>query len=99
MMAANNYRTVFSDLFGDNNPNVSEGANMGAYGAILFPPMDSPIKLSAAQLQRRAGESPEEHLARVTALLNQVAEAMAVATEEHKRRLRNSKLKKSTLKL
>ena len=98
-MAADNYRSAFSGLFGDNNPNVSEGANMGAYGAILFPPMDSPIKLSAAQLQRRAGESPEEHLARVTALLNQVAEAMAVATEEHKRRLRNSKPKKSTLKL
>ena len=98
-MAADNYRSAFSGLFGDNNPNVSEGANMGAYGAILFPPMDSPIKLSAAQLQRRAGESPEEHLARVTALLNQVAEAMAIATEEHKRRLRNSKPKKSTLKL
>ena len=99
MTAANNYRSVFSGLFGDNNPNVSEGANMGVYGAILFPPMDSPIKLSAAQLQRQAGESPEEHLARVTALLNQVAEAMAVATEERKRRLRNSKPKKSTLKL
>ena len=99
MMAANNYRTTFSDLFGDNNPNISEGANMGAYGAILFPPMDSPIKLSAAQLQRQVGESPEEHLARVTALLNQVAEAMAVATEERKRRVRNSKPKKSTLKL
>ncbi|MBO5044342.1 MAG: relaxase/mobilization nuclease domain-containing protein [Alistipes sp.] len=99
MMAANNYRSTFSDLYGDNNPNVSEGANMGVYGAILFPPMDSPIKLSAAQLQRRAGESPEEHLARVTALLNQVAEAMAVATEEHKRKLRNAKPKKSTLKL
>ena len=98
-MAADNYRSAFSGLYGDNNPNVSEGANMGVYGAILFPPMDSPIKLSAAQLQRRAGESPEEHLARVTTLLNQVAEAMAVATEEHKRRLRNSKPKKSTLKL
>lgn len=98
-MAADNYRSAFSGLFGDNNPNVSEGANMGAYGAILFPPMDSPIKLSAAQLQRRACESPEEHLARVTALLNQVTEAMAIATEEHKRRLRNSKPKKSTLKL
>ena len=99
MMAANNYRSAFSGLFGDNNPNVSEGANIGAYGAILFPPMDSPIKLSAAQLQRRADESPEEHLARVTALLNQVAEAMAVATGERKRRVRNSKPKKSTLKL
>jgi len=98
-MAADNYRSAFSGLFGDNNPNVSEGANMGAYGAILFPPMDSPIKLSATQLQRRAGESPEEHLARVTALLNQVAEAMAVATEERKRKQRNVKPKKSTLKL
>ena len=98
-MAADNYRSAFSGLYGDNNPNVSEGANMGVYGAILFPSMDSPIKLSAAQLQRRAGESPEEHLARVTALLNQVAEAMAVATEERKRRIRASKPKKSTLKL
>ena len=98
-MAADNYRSAFSGLFGDNNPNVSEGANMGAYGAILFPPMDSPIKLSAVQLQRRAGESPEEHLARVTALLNQVAEAMVVATEERKRRIRASKPKKSALKL
>lgn len=99
MTAANNYRSAFSGLFGDNNPNVSEGANLGAYGVITFPPMDSPIKLSAAQLQRRAGESPEEHIARVTALLNEVAEAMAVAAEERKRRIRNSKPKKSTLKL
>ena len=72
---------------------------MGAYGIIALPPFESPIKLSAAQLQRRAGESPEEHLDRVTALLNQVAEAMAVAAEERKRRLRDMKPKKSTLKL
>ena len=98
-MAADNYRSAFSGLYGDNNPNVLEGANMGAYGAILFPPMDSPIKLSAVQLQRRAGESPEEHLVRVTALLNQVAEAMAVAAEERKRKLRDIKPKRSTLKL
>lgn len=99
MMAANNYRSAFSGLFGDNNPNVSEGANMGAYGIIALPPFDSPIKLSATQLQHRAGESPEEHLARVTALLNQIAEAMVVATEERKRQIRASKPKKSALKL
>ena len=98
-MAADNYRSAFSGLFGDNNPSVKQGVDMGAYGIIALPPFESPIKLSAAQLQRRAGESPEEHLARVTALLNQVAEAMAVAAEEHKRRLRNSKHKKSALKL
>lgn len=99
MAAANNYRSAFSGLFGGNNPSVTQGADMGAYGIIALPPFDSPIKLSAAQLQRRTGESPEEHLARVTALLNQVAEAMAVAAEEHKRKLRNIKPMRSTLKL
>ena len=98
-MAADNYRSAFSGLFGNNNPSVTQGADMGAYGIIALPPFDSPIKLSASQLQRRAGESPEEHLARVTALLNQVAEAMAIAVEERKRKQRNVKPKKSTLKL
>ena len=98
-MAADNYRSEFSGLFGNNNPSVTQGADMGAYGIIALPPLDSPIKLSASQLQRRAGESPDEHLARVTALLNQIAEAMVVATEERKRRLRDMKPKKSTLKL
>ena len=99
MTAANAYRSAFSGLFGNNNPSVTQGVDMGAYGIIALPPFDSPIKLSAAQLQRRVGESPEEHLARVTALLNMVAEAMAVAAEEHKRKLRDIKPKKSTLKL
>ena len=98
-MAADNYRSAFSGLFGDNTPSVKQGVDMGAYGIIALPPFNSPIKLSAAQLQRRAGESPEEHLARVTALLNQVAEAMAIAVEERKRKLREIKPKKSTLKL
>ena len=98
-MAADNYRSAFSGLFGNNNPSVTQGADMGAYGIIALPPFDYPIKLSASQLQRRVGESPEEHLARVTALLNQVAGAMAVAAEEHKRKLRDIKPKKSTLKL
>lgn len=99
MAAANSYRSAFSGLFGNNNPSVKQGVDMGSYGIIVLPPFDSPIKLSAAQLQRRVGESPEEHLARVTALLNMVAEAMTVAAEEHKRRLRDIKPKKSTLKL
>ena len=99
MTAANNYRSAFSGLFGNNNPSVTQGVDMGEYGIIDLPPFDSPIKLSAAQLQRRAGESPEEHLTRVTALLNMVAEAMTVAAEEHKRKLRDIKPKKSTLKL
>ena len=37
-------------------------------------------------MQRREGESPEEHIARITALINKAAEAMAVALMERKRR-------------
>ena len=37
-------------------------------------------------MQRREGESPEEHIARITALINK-AEAMAVALMERKRRM------------
>ena len=35
----------------------------------------------------REGESPEEHIARITALINKAAEAMAVALMERKRRM------------
>ena len=38
-------------------------------------------------MQRREGESPEEHLARITALISKAAEAMAVALVERKRRM------------
>ena len=51
----------------------------GNIGALPLPPNDSPIGLSVAQLQRKSGESPEEHIARITALLNTAAEAMAIA--------------------
>ena len=98
-MAADNYRSAFSGLFGDNNPSVKQGADIGAKCIIALPPIDSPKKMSESQQKRRAGESPDKHLAHVIALLNQIAEAMVVATEERKRRLRDMKPKKSTLKL
>ena len=65
----------------------------GNIGALPLQPNDSPIGLSAAQLQRKPGESPEEHIARITALLNTVAEAMAIAAMEQKRRQRECKTK------
>ena len=47
--------------------------------------------VSAEQLQRKPGESPEEHIARITALLNAAAEAMAIAAMERRRRLEEQK--------
>ena len=90
--AAGTYRSAFSGLFGTgggktdtDRPTVNFGGNIGE---LPLPPNSSPLGLSFAQLQRKPGESPEEYLARITALLNTVAEAMAIAAMERERRLR-----------
>ena len=98
--AIGKYRSAYTDLFGDMGGSGNKGQadagliNFGGnIGTLPLPPNDLPIGLSAAQLQRKPGESPEEHIARITALLNNVAEAMAIAAMERKRRLRERKTK------
>lgn len=98
--AVGNYRSAFTNLFGNTggSGNKSQTDNNtinfgGSIGALPLPPNDSPVGLSAAQLQRKPGESPKEHIARITALLNTVAEAMAIAAMERKRRLHERKTK------
>ncbi len=98
--AIGNYRSAYTDLFGTMGGGGNKGqADAGSInfggnlGALPLPPNDSPIGLSAAQLQRKPGESPEEHIARITALLNSVAETIAVAAMEQKRRQRERKTK------
>lgn len=98
--AVGNYRSAFTNLFGNTGGSGNKvqsdvgSINFGGnIGALPLPPHDSPVGLSAAQLQRKPGESPEEHIARITALLNAVAEAMAIADMERKRRLREHKTK------
>lgn len=105
--AISNYRSAFTGLFGNTGGSGNKGQATdadsinfgGSIGALPLPPNDSPIGLSAAQLQRKPGESPEEHIARITALLNTAAEAMAVLTTERKRKLRDRKANKSKMKL
>ena len=98
--AIDNYRSAYTDLFGNAGGSGNKGrtdnniVNLGGnIGVLPLPPSDSPVGLSAAQLQRKPGESSEEHIARITALLNTAAEAMAVAAIEQKRRLRERKTK------
>ena len=98
--AVGNYRSAFTDLFGNaggsgnKRPIANDSINFGGnIGTLPLPPNDLSVGLSAAQLQRKPGESPEEHIARITALLNNVAEAMAVAAIEQKRRKRERKTK------
>ena len=104
--AIGNYRSAYTDLFGDTGGSGNKGrtdnniVNFGGnIGVLPLPPNDSPVGLSAAQLQRKPGESPEEHIARITALLNTAAEAMTVAVMERKRKLRDRKANKQKMKL
>ncbi|WP_302586224.1 relaxase/mobilization nuclease domain-containing protein, partial [uncultured Alistipes sp.] len=104
--AIGNYRSAYTDLFGNmgggGNKGQADAGSInfgGSIGALLLPPNDSSVGLSAAQLQRKPGESPEEHITRITALLNTVAEAMAVAAMEQKRKLRDRKANKLKMKL
>ena len=95
--AAGNYRSAFAGLFG----NMGRGGgsareelpsvNLGKAGGIPLPPAGSPVGVSAEQLQRKPGESPEEHIARITALLDAAAAAMAIAAMERRRRLEEQK--------
>lgn len=55
-------------------------------GSLSLPPPDSGISISPEELQRRPGESPEEHVARITTLFRKAAEAMLTALAERKRR-------------
>ena len=95
--AAGNYRSAFAGLFGNTGRGggcVREeppSVNLGKAGGIPRPPAGSPVGVSAEQLQRKPGESPEEHIARITALLDAAAEAMAIAAMEHRRRLEEQK--------
>ena len=100
--AAGNYRSAFAALFGSMGGGTREEPAApgpgGKLDAIPLPPAKSPGGVSAEQLQRKPGESPEEHIARITALLNAAAEAMAIAAIEHRRRLEEQK-RKTKLKL
>ena len=95
--AASNYRSAFAGLFGNTGRGGSStreeppSVNLGKAGGIPLPPADSPGGVSAKQLQRKPGESPEEYIARITALLNAAAEAMAIAAMEHRRRMEEQK--------
>ena len=93
--AAGNYRSAFAGLFGGmgggSTREEPSSVNLEKAGGIPLLPTGSPVGVSAEQLQRKPGESPEEHIARITALLNAAAEAMAIAAAEHRRRMEEQK--------
>ena len=93
--AAGNYRSAFAGLFsgmgGGGAREEPPSVNLGKAGGIPLLPAGSPVGVSAGQLQRKPGESPEEHIARITALLDAAAAAMAIAAMERRRRMEEQK--------
>lgn len=67
--------------------------NLSAFGAgsLPLPPVDLGIGITAAQLQRQPDETPEQHIARITVLINSVTAAMLTHAEEQKRKQKEVK--------
>ena len=94
-VVADRYRSVFSGLFEScGTPIDSVDLSMfGVKGSVSLPPSDFGGSIAPESMQRRSGESHEEHIARVTALIRAATEAMLIARMERKRKQRNLKLK------
>lgn len=89
--AAENYRSAFSDLFKSGNV-PEESLHLDAFGiqgGLSLPLSDFSGGIAPEQMQRRLGESHEEHIARVTALIQAATEAMLAAETQRRMRLRN----------
>lgn len=94
--AADSYRSAFSGLFKSVNV-PEESVNLGAFGlkgGVPLPPSDFSGGIAPELMKRRIGESHEEYIARITALIQAAAEAMLVAAAEHKRKLKERKANK-----
>ena len=90
------YRSAFSGLFKSVNV-PEESVNLGAFGlkgGVPLPPSDFSGGIAPELMKRRIGESHEEYIARITALIQAAAEAMLVAAAEHKRKLKERKANK-----
>ena len=63
---------------------------------MLIPAISLGVGLSPEMTQRRIGESHEEHIARITALIDSISEAMLIHIQEQKRRQREAVDKKKS---
>jgi hypothetical protein len=101
--AASGFMSAFAKCFGSAGSSRGGAGggeiNLAAFGAgsLPMPPVDLGIAITAAQLQRQPDETPEQHIARITALINSVTAAMIAHAEEQKRKQRQVKSPKISL--
>ncbi|WP_418451303.1 relaxase/mobilization nuclease domain-containing protein [Alistipes sp.] len=99
--AAGRYRSAFAGLFGSRG-NSGKSVDLGGFGVaggITLPPGGCCGSIAPEQMQRQIGESHEEHIARVTALIRQATEAMLIEQAERSRRIREQQTKKRQIKI
>lgn len=99
--AVSHYRSAFTGLFGSCG-NSGESVDLGAFGVpdgLSMPSAGACGAIAPEQMQRRIGESHEEHIARITALIRQATEAMLVEQAEHNRKIREQQNKKRQIKI
>ena len=99
--ATDRYRSAFAGFVGSRS-NSGESVDLGAFGVpggITLPPSGCCGAIAPEQMQRRIGESHEEHIARVTALIRQATEAMLVEQVERSRKLRTIKTNKPKFRI
>lgn len=83
------YRSAFSGLFSSQSMDDSANVNLSGFGitgGIPLPPADFSSGISPEIMERRTGESHEEHIARITALIRAVTAAMLEAIDERTRK-------------
>ena len=99
--AVSHYRSAFIGLFGSRG-NSGESVDLGGFGVaggMTLPPGWCCGSITPEQMQRRIGESHEEHIARVTALIRQATEAMLIEQAERSRKLRTIKTNKPKFRI
>jgi hypothetical protein len=93
------FAKCFPATFSGSDASGGREINLSTFGvgSLPLPPTDSGIGISAAQLQRQPGETQEQHIARITALVKSVTAAMIAHAEEQKRR--QQQIKKPKIRL
>lgn len=98
--AAGNFRTAFVGWFGGGGS--GEALDLGAFGVsggLSMPTAGACGSIAPELMQRRIGESHEEHIARITVLIRQATEAMLIEQAERNRRIREQQTKKRQIKI
>lgn len=97
--AVGKYSSAFGSCFssGKGGDQALDLSPIGG-GHLPLPTMDAGVGLSASQLQRQPDETPEHHIARITALINSMTEAMLAMIAERERKQKD-KVKRPKIRM